>query len=231
METNKGSEEVRYLISAKDHMVRRAIHLASSLVIIFYLFPPTFLLLPSKLWLIILLGMVPLLIEIYRIKKGMALPGQREHEKGTIGSYAWALWTSAAIMLVLPQQIGLPVIVIYTLADPVIGEVRLWKKWLVFPIGALFAMVMFLVFGYSLSLAIFASVFMILGEALEIKGKIGLRPELFRMYRNRNFNENIVVPFKTDDNATTQLVPAIALGLVYIFYPSWFPGPWLYPLI
>ena len=71
---------------------------------------------------------------------------------------------------------------------------------------------------------------MIIGEALEIEGKIRFRPELLRLYRIERFNEKIVISFKTDDNATTQIVPALALGLVYIFYPEWFPGPWLFPL-
>ena len=223
-------EEIRYVISAKNHMIRRSIHLISGLVVVYYLFPPTFLHIPMKLWLILLLGVVPLVVEMVRIRKGKVLFGQREHEKQNVASYAWALWTSMALMLVLPQQIAFPVIIIYTVADPVISEIRLWRKWLVMPLGMLFTWIMFMCFGYHPILAVFAASSMVLGEALEIIGMTRMRPELFRIYRNANFTENIILSFKTDDNATTQIVPGLALGLVYIFYPGWFPGPWLYPL-
>ncbi|MEA3557745.1 MAG: hypothetical protein U9R75_00665 [Candidatus Thermoplasmatota archaeon] len=230
MQENKRTEEVRYRISPQDHLLRRGLHLLSSLVVIYYLFPPTFFFLPMKFWLILLLGIVPFIIEIHRMKKGSIMIGQREYEKRAIGSYAWSLWTSAAIILVLPQEIGLPVILIYTLADPVIGEIRLWKKWLVLPLGGIFTSILFIAFGFNIFLAGFAALFMIVGEALEITGHIRSRPELLRLYKIESLNDNIGISFKTDDNATTQLVPALALGLVYIFYPGWFPGPWLFPL-
>ncbi|MBN1539879.1 MAG: hypothetical protein JW939_07015 [Candidatus Thermoplasmatota archaeon] len=224
-------EEVRYRISSRDHLIRRGIHLISGAVVVYYLFPSTFLFLPMKLWLIVLLGFVPLVMEVIRLKRGMLIFGQREFERGRIASYAWALWTSMVIMLVLPQEIALPVILIYTLADPVIGEVRLWKKYLVLPVAGTFVFFLFLVFGYHPFLALFAAFFMVSGEALEIAGHIQVRPELYRIYRNSKFRENLVLAFRTDDNATTQLVPALALGLVYLFFPGWFPDPWFYPLL
>ena len=225
-----GLEEVRYKISARDHMLRRGIHILSGLVVIYYLFPTRFLYVPMKMWLILLFGIVPFVIEIIRIRKNVRFFGQREHERKNVGSYAWALWTSMAIMLVIPQEIAVPVIIIYTLADPVIGEIRLWRKWLVLPLGGLFTWIMFMCFGYHPMLALYAALFMIFGEALEIAGNIQMRPELFKIYRTSNFRENFILPFRTDDDATTQLVPALALGLVYIFYPGWFPGPWFFPL-
>lgn len=220
-----------YRTTRRNHVIRRIIHLGSGSVVLFYLFPGQFLYLPMKLWLIILFGIIPLFIEIIRLKKGWLLPGQREHEKETLGSYAWALWASMAIMLVLPQVIALPVIIIYTLADPIIGEIRSWKKWLVVPIGLTFTTFLFIVFGYHPVLGVYAGGFMLIGEALEIVGTLRLRPELYKLYRNSNFSDNFLLPFKTDDNASTQLVPALALGLVYIFHTAWFPEPWLSPLL
>ncbi|MBN1390152.1 MAG: hypothetical protein JXA22_05875 [Candidatus Thermoplasmatota archaeon] len=225
-----GLEEVRYRISSKDHLIRRVVHLLSGSVVVYYLFPSTFLYLPMKLWLIVLLGAVPLVIECVRSRRRHLIFGLREFERGRVASYAWALWTSMIIMLVFPQEIALPVIIIYTLADPVIGEVRLWKKWLVLPVGVTFTFLVFLLFGYNIILAIFAGFFMVFGESLEVVGSIQMRPELFRVYNNSKFRENLALAFRTDDNATTQLVPALALGLVYIFFPGWFPDPWFYPL-
>jgi hypothetical protein len=221
---------IRYSISRKEHILRRTIHLTSGLVIIYYLFPRTFLFLPMKLWLIILLGLVPLLIEIIRLRGGLLLFGQRGFERTNIGSFAWALWASGALMIVFPQEIAVPVILVYTVMDPLIGEIRLWKKWLVLPLGGLITILLFLLFDYNILLAIFASVFLVAGEALEIIGRIRIRPELFNIYRISGFKENLEVQFKTDDNATIQILPAMALGLVYIFYPQWFPDPWFYPL-
>ncbi|MGA1866808.1 MAG: hypothetical protein ACMUFK_05005 [Thermoplasmatota archaeon] len=225
-----GLGEVRYRISSRNHLFRRGVHLISGAVVVYYLFPSTFLYLPMKLWLMILLGFVPLVFEVVRLKRRTLIFGQRDFEKGGIASYAWALWTSMAIMLLLPQEIALPVIIIYTMADPVIGEVRLWKKWLVLPVGGAFTFLLFLVFGYHPLLALFAAFFMVSGEALEIVGHIQVRPELYKIYRNSKFRENLSFAFRTDDNATTQLVPALALGLLYIFYPHWFPDPWFFPL-
>lgn len=223
-------DDVRFQYSAKDHLIRRCIHLFSGIVVVYYILPESILYLPAKFWLIFLFGFIPFMIEFLRTKKGSLFLGQREHEERRIGSWAWAIWTSGAIMLVLPQEIAVPVIVTYSVADPVIGEIRLWRKWLVWPLGGVFILAMFTAFGYPIYLGIFAAFFMVIGEALEIIGTFRLRPELFRLYSNAPFVENINIPFKTDDNATTQLVPALALGLVYLFYPSIFPGPWLYPL-
>ncbi|MFW3145618.1 MAG: hypothetical protein ACMUIE_02255, partial [Thermoplasmatota archaeon] len=224
-------DDVRFQYSARDHLIRRFIHLFSGITVVYYLLPESVFYLPAKFWLIFLFGFVPFMIEFLRARRGGLFLGQRGHEEGRIGSWAWAIWTSGAIMLVLPQEIAIPVIVIYSVADPVIGEIRLWRKWLVWPIGGAFTLVMFIAFGYPIYLGIFAAFFMVIGEALEIVGTIRLRPELFRLYRNAPFVEYIKIPFKTDDNATTQLVPALALGLVYLFYPSIFPGPWLYPVV
>ncbi len=223
-------ESVRYKIKKKDHLFRRGVHLISGLVVVYYLFPEELLYLPTKLWLILILGLVPLVIELIRLKKGILIPGLRGHEEGTIGSYAWSLWTSMVIMLVMPQEIAVPVIVIYTIADPLLGEIRMWRKWLVLPLGGLFTVMMFMVFGYHFFLALFAGLFMVFGEALEIVGVLQVRPELYKIYRNSNFNKNFHFPFKTDDDSSTQLVPALALGLIYIFYPGWFPGPWFTPI-
>jgi len=225
----KRNENIIYSISRKNHVLRRGIHLISGLVVIYYLFPDTFLYLPGKLWLIILLGLVPLLIELIRLRGGLLLFGQRGYEKTNIGSFAWALWASGALMLVLPQQIALPVILIYTVMDPVISEIRLWRKWLVLPVGGFITVILFVLFDYNILLAVYGSLFMVAGEATEIIGKIQFRPELFKIYRTSSFRENLMIPFKTDDNATTQILPGMALGSLYIFYPQWFPEPWFFP--
>jgi hypothetical protein len=226
----KGVEVQKPRLSLGNHLFRRMIHLISGLVITYYIFPETFLLVPREIWLILILGFIPFIIEVTRLSRGKRLPGQRPHESDAIGSYAWALWASMVIMLFIPQQIAVPVILIYTLADPILSELRVWRKWSAFTFGFIFIWIMFLIFGFNLFLAAYGAIFMIIGESTELKGVLRIRPELTRLYRVEENAKNWRFKFKTDDNGTTQIIPSIFLGFAYLAYPEIFPGPWFYPL-
>lgn len=217
-------------LTLEHHMFRRVIHLISGLVVSYYLFPERFLFLPREIWLIIILGFVPLIIELTRLRKGRHLPGQRPHENKHVGSYAWSLWASMILMLVMPQSIAVPVIIIYSFADPVLSELRTWKKWSVFPLGFVFIWLMFFAFGFNLVLAAYGALFMMIGESTELKGVLRIRPEIAKFYQVESDAEKWRLKFKTDDDGTTQVIPAIFLSIAYLASPSAFPGPWLFPL-
>ncbi|HHD16284.1 MAG TPA: hypothetical protein ENK47_06200, partial [Euryarchaeota archaeon] len=117
-----GSQYALPRLSLKDHMFRRGIHLVSGIVVIYYLFPERFFFFPRQFWLVICLGLIPMFMEYLRLKKGVLFLGQRPHEQKTVGAYAWSLWGSTAIMLILPQNVAVPVILIYQFADPIISE-------------------------------------------------------------------------------------------------------------
>jgi len=226
-----GSQYALPRLSLKDHMFRRGIHLVSGIVVIYYLFPERFFFFPRQFWLVICLGLIPMFMEYLRLKKGVLFLGQRPHEQKTVGAYAWSLWGSTAIMLILPQNVAVPVILIYQFADPIISVLRAWKKWSVFPVGFLSIWIMLLVFGFDPVLAGIAAITMMIGESTELKGVLRIRPEIIKLYNVKEHTDTWTFKFKSDDDGTTQLVPAFLLGLVYLLYPSAFPGPWLYPLI
>jgi hypothetical protein len=223
-------EDMRPRLNLGNHMFRRIIHLISGLVVVYYLFPHSLFNISREIWLMVILGILPLLIEYIRLTRGKLLPGQRSHETQSVGSYAWSLWASMAIMLVLPQQIAVPVILIYSLADPVLSELRAWRKWSAFPFGFIFIWLMFIAFGFNIVLAGYGAIFMIIGESTELKGVLRIRPELAKFYQVETNAKRWRFKFKTDDDGTTQVIPAIFLGIAYLASPSVFPGPWLYPL-
>ncbi len=224
----QGQDDNKPRISFSSHMFRRVMHLLSPLLFLYYLFPERTFGIPKWTLLVLLIGVLPLVIETFRLSRRMVLFGQRPHEDRALGSYAWSLLSSLLIMLVLPQQVALPIIVVYSFSDPIIGEIRIWKKYLVYPLGFIFTALLFLLFGYNLFLACFAAAFMLLGEAAELQGTLRLRPELVKFYGLKSGGHSL--GFKTDDDGTTQLVPALLLGLLYLFAPSVFPQPWFHPL-
>lgn len=220
--------EKRPRISFPSHIFRRLLHLLSPLLLIYYLFPDRLAGIPSPIILILVVGLVPLVIEVLRLKKGKVLFGQRPHEDRALGSYAWSLWSSLLIILVMPQQIALPTIIVYSFTDPILGEIRTWRKALVYPLGFVFTCIMFVLLGYNPLLAAYSTVFMLLGEAVELHGTLRVRPELMRIYGFKG--KEFAIGFKTDDDGTTQLVPALFLGLLYLIWPGVFPDPLFYPL-
>ncbi len=223
-------EPLRYPMTLRSYMFRRILHLANAMIFIYYLLPDELLMVPKKVLLVLVFGGIPLAIETIRLRRGVLLPGQRLHEDRSPGAYAWSLWASTLIILTLPQAIAVPVIMVYAIGDPIIGEIRLWRKDMVFPVGGTILFLMFLPFGYNIFLAAFAALFMVLGEAVEMVGEVRIRPELVAFYRERIHIDFSRIMFKTDDDGTTQIVPALALGAIYIYFPSLFPGPIFTPL-
>lgn len=230
MRAKRDVEVLRYPMTLGSYMFRRLLHLLNVLIFIYYLIPVEIFWVPKKVVLVLVFGLMPLVVEWIRLRRGVVLPGQRLHEERSPGAYAWSLWASMIIILVLPQQIALPVIMVYAVGDPIIGEIRLWRKDMVFPLGGAIIFLLFLPFGYNVFLAAFAALFMVIGEAVEMLGEVRVRPELLAFYRDRIKIDISRIVFKTDDDGTTQIVPAFALGMVYIYWPSLFPGPLFSPL-
>lgn len=228
----KGEKEsiIKPRLTRANHMLRRMIHLSSGLVVIYYLFPDSLMGLPREIWLITLLGVVPFTIEMIRINRSVRIPGQRPHEVKSVGSYAWSLWASMLIMLIMPQSVAVPVIIVYSFADPVLSELRVWKKWSTFTFGFIFIWIMFMAFGFDLMMAAYGAIFMIIGESTELKGVLRIRPEIAKLYEVEDDVNQWMFDFKTDDDGTTQVIPAIMLGIAYIMNPALFPGPWLFPI-
>ena len=102
---------------------------------------------------------------------------------------------------------------------------------MVFPMGGLILTLMFMAFGYRPELAFVAGFSMVVGESLEAIGEIRIRPEIIHLYtRKMEGLEKLRVFFKTDDDFSTQFVPGLVLGFIYIYWPSLFPGPYFSPI-
>lgn len=229
-EGRKGTGQMlSYPQTLGSYLFRRGLHLANVLFFVYYIIPDQVVFLPKRVGVIVLFMIIPLVVEMVRTRKGIVLLGQRLHEDRMPGSYAWSLWSTTLIILLLPQQIALPVIMIYAIGDPIIGEIRLWRKNLALPLGFIIIFLLFLPFGYGIIPGTVGSLFMVIGESIELLGEFRVRPELLRFYgKGESFLNRIY--FKTDDDATTQLIPALALGLLYVLWPGFFPEPLFWPL-
>lgn len=202
---------------AAGRALRRLSHIALGAIIIVYLFPERILGLPRGLYIVLFFTLLPLTIEYVRIKRGAVFLGLREHEKGRVASYAWFCQAVVISILFFPQQVAAPVIVSAAIADPLMGEVRRLSRGGALLTGFLASAVVFYLYGYNLPLAALSGVLVVAGELLEVRGVVCLRSDAL----NRRFEG---VPFKTDDDLTTVLVPGVILAVLYHFLPALFPG-------
>ena len=229
-EVNTDETGNRPRLTMRQHLFRRLLHLSISLTIIYYLFPETIVFVPRKAIIFCLFGVLPAIIEFVRIRRGILLMGQRPHEVNIPGSYLWSTWGALIMILVLPQSIVIPTIMIFSVTDPMLGEIRIWRKWLVLPLGFTFITLLYILFGYPFYLAMVGGLFMVVGESVEATGKFRIRPELVHLYTKMRKIDKVEIFFKTDDNFTTQLVPGFILGFIYLSWPGIFPGDFFTPL-
>jgi len=207
---------------AVGRALRRLSHLALGAIIVVYLFPERIYGLPRGFYIVLFFTILPLTIEYFRIKRGVVFTGLREHEKSRVASYAWFCQGVVISILFFPQQIAAPAIVAAAAADPLMGEVRRLSRGSALLAGFLLSAAVFFLYGYSLPLSALSGALVVLGELLEVRGVVRLREEALG-------GEGAGLPFKTDDDFTTVLVPVVLLALLYHFLPNLFPGALLKP--
>lgn len=237
-------EELRHALVVEDdfkryhgkrgtNIIRRIFHVVASLAVIYYFFGDTFLGIPKDILIFLSLSVIPLTIEIIRLKFDLRLLGIRDHEKTQIASYVWFTHGSLLLILITPQQIAAPVILAASIGDPIIGEIRRFRRSIAFSVGILICVVVFIIFRYPFPFAIFAGVVCFLSEATEFGFRWSLRPDLF--YSRHLHKESWLVRFssfvtKTDDDFTMQFFPGLVLLIIYTLNPSWFPEPLIKPI-
>jgi hypothetical protein len=136
-----------------------------------------------------------------------------------VASYVW--FTTGAVLLIafFPQQIAAPCIIGAAIGDPLLGMTRKFRRRYTFSITYIALLAVFIIFQYRLELAVLAAGIMMVSESLEIRVKWQLRPTLFysrskkKVSHYRNFFE---VLFKTDDDFMMQIVPAVALAVIFL---------------
>lgn len=217
-------------LTMRQHLFRRLLHLSISLSVLYYLFPETIGIVPRKAVIFCLFGVLPVVLELIRIKRKLLFMGQRPHEVNLPGSYLWSTWGALIMILVLPQSIVIPTIMIFSVSDPLLGEIRVWQKWLVLPLGFTFITLLYMLFGYPFYLAMVGGIFMVVGESVEAVGNFRIRPELVHLYTRKMKIDKVEIFFKTDDNFSTQLVPGFMLGFIFLSWPGIFPGDFFTPI-
>ncbi len=94
---------------------------------------------------IYLVLIVNTVFEMVRIRYGWVFFGYRKYERRQISALAWGIWCIALLLLFAPGgyesgiQYALPIATALALADPIMGELRLYgaSKWLVIACGLL----------------------------------------------------------------------------------------------
>ena len=217
----------------KGALTRRILHLLFTFAIIYYLLPFTVFGIPRHYYFIIIIFLIPILIEIIRLRAGVIFHGLHEHEANHVASYVWFTTGATILILFFPQQIAAPCIVATALGDPVIGLTKPYRRRFIFLITFIICLLVFILFKYSIYIAIFAAAIAFIAESFEFKIRIRLRPNLFwsrsrhRFSRYKAFFDFL---FRTDDDFMMQIIPAVALFILFSIFPELLPPEIIQPL-
>lgn len=140
---NKDNSQQASLNSKHNHIggwqgywLRRLIHLATLFIpIIYYFYLPewNFFSITTLHYALMLFAILVLILEIFRIKHGWIIIGQRDYEKNQISGLAWSVFGITIILLLTPRYgvggaaYGLPLVWCFALVDPIIGEARNYR--------------------------------------------------------------------------------------------------------
>jgi len=114
--------------SPDPHWFRRLNHTAAAAIIVYFLLPHEILGFLPRWVLLLMVLLVPLTVELVRLKKGGTFMGLREYEKGRLSSYMW--FNISAVVLILASEAGMPeaiaagCIVLAAMVDPLLGELK-----------------------------------------------------------------------------------------------------------
>jgi len=117
------------------NVIRRMCHILASLSVLYYFFGDGLFGLPKEILIFIALSIVPLTIDTLRLRFGWRILGIRDHEKDRMASYVWFTHGSLILILICPQQIAVPVIIAASWGDPIIGEIRRFRRSIAFSVG------------------------------------------------------------------------------------------------
>ncbi len=208
-------------------------HLLFAFVIVYYLLPTTVIGIPTYILLIILIFLLPILIEIVRLRSGVIFLGLHDHERNHVASYVWFTTGATILILFFPQQIAAPCIIATALGDPVLGLTKPLRRRFIFSITFLICLVIFIIFKYEIIIAIFAAVITFFAESFEFKIRARLRPNLFwsrsrhQFSKYRHFFDFL---FRTDDDFIMQIIPAVILLIIFSLFPELLPPKVLFPI-
>ncbi|WP_455392028.1 hypothetical protein [[Eubacterium] cellulosolvens] len=214
-------------------IIRRIFHLLFAFIVIYYYLPATIFGVPTYYLIIILFFLLPVLIEIVRLRRGITFLGLHDHERNHVASYLWFCAGATLLIIAFPQQIAAPCIIATALGDPVIGLTKPYRRRFIFIVTFLICLLVFVLFQYPIYLAILAAGVAFIAESFEFKIRVRLRPNLFWSRSKHRFSKYKSVfdfLFRTDDDFMMQVIPAIVLLILFTILPELLPPQVIYPL-
>jgi hypothetical protein len=121
-------------IELGSRVLRRVVHMAGALVLLYYVLPSDFFIVITMQGALLLALTGVLLLEMCRQLGWVELAFIRPSEEGHIGSYAWYAIALTASVLLFPEPIAVVMVLGTAFVDPLIGEVRSWKGPLGYPV-------------------------------------------------------------------------------------------------
>lgn len=237
----KMQEFIRYL-KKEERIGRRLVHISSSLLVVYFLFPDIVFQIGAfsmhrALFLLILFMAIPFPMEFWRLHKGAMFYGQRSYERGNIAAYIWTLVGAITVCLLteigLPEFIAVPVMLSASLVDPFLGEtrrIRGFRRRHIYSFAVMMSSLFYFIWLGNPVLAAITGFTTVVAESLNIKVNWGLRKEMlydlehrhiiFQKLKSMNPTDRL---FYTDDNLMMQFIPLVFLTILYLTLPQLFP--------
>ncbi|MDI6917027.1 MAG: hypothetical protein QMC80_04435 [Thermoplasmatales archaeon] len=160
-------------IQPSHHWFRRIIHVSGACTLVYYLYPD------DILWIYILKIAIILTILISAIiVEGLRLRNRlderflfpfRPYETKKAGAYIWFCISISVLLLLFPQQIAGPCILISCFGDSLMGELRKKNHVLSMIAGVSACCCIFLIFNYHVHVALFAALTGVGAEGIKSK--------------------------------------------------------------
>ncbi len=228
------------------HLGRRLVHISSSLLVIYFLFPKVVFEIGSfkmykALLLFLLFVLIPLPIEIWRLRNQRVFTMIRDTERNRVAAYMWTLMGAMGLCFLteigLPEFIAAPIIICAALGDPFLGEIRIitgLRRRHYYSLSVLMCFAIYFIWLGNPFLAFLAGFFTVIGESLNLELTWSLRDEMLYDLEHRNFilrtTYRVINKFKisgcvfrADDNLVMQLVPLVILLLLFLIFPGIYP--------
>ena len=155
------------------HWFRRLNHTAAAAIIVYFLLPEMILDFLPRWALLLAVLLVPLTVELVRLRKGGTFMGLREYEKGRLSSYMW--FNISAVVLLLASEAGMPqaiaagCIVLAAMVDPLLGELKPRDRSLAMVAGVVAATFILVIFDIQWYYALLAAAAAVWAEQFNLK--------------------------------------------------------------
>ncbi|MCI0497388.1 MAG: hypothetical protein L0Z54_03730 [Thermoplasmata archaeon] len=111
------------MVELDEVYLRRASHTVGACAVLYYALPESIYGVPR--WTVPMIAvMLSTAGESFRLRRGALVPGLRDHERGRVASYYQFGLSMVLLVLLFPQAIAVPCLLVAALVDPLLGEMR-----------------------------------------------------------------------------------------------------------